>query len=506
MLFLYTLFFVYRAIVGLSFPFPLAYGEGPVFYEAGQLFHRGFNPAALYLSNTRPPYQAGTYTPLFYYLNSFLMWLTGPTSRLGGRLLTVLSAAYLGFRLFGIARKEEVAPGRRARLTLSLAAAVTPFATAALYTWGVVAQGALLALCLSLSAVINVWHSDTDRRQKRGASTYIMAGFLCALALLCQQNFLAAPLAILIWLGLGLRWRETGQFAAAFFGMFLLVSLVFQFLSGDNYLRHITAYPGFSFDPGTIWSGFGYIVLAHFVLLALAGVWFARPLVGRFERMDLWRIYFLTALVFGLLTGNLLDYGYALETLCLASLLAWWQVGRLLALRTEWRIFSYRPQFAPIAMALVAIQLLFLWHVPGLADNAQTPGLDRFDQARQVAAQLQEVAGRGPLLVENSGWVAATGLTTDLDDPFTFNQLARQNAWDDRLFLERLNTGYYKAVVFEIAQPDLSEAALEKSFSSHTAAPAAGHFGPAALQIIQDRAKFTPLKRIGRWVFLVWHS
>src|SRR5947209_16463239 len=51
LLFLYTLFFVYRAIVALSFPYPLAYGEGPVFYEAGQLFHTGFNPASLYLSN-----------------------------------------------------------------------------------------------------------------------------------------------------------------------------------------------------------------------------------------------------------------------------------------------------------------------------------------------------------------------------------------------------------------------------------------------------------------------
>lgn len=504
LLFLYTLFFVYRAIVALSFPYPLAYSEGPVFYETGQLFHSNFNPASLYLSNTRPPYQAGIYTPLFYYLNSLLMWLTGPTSMLGGRLLTVFSAAYLGFRLFRIARKEEVAPGRRARFGLSLAAAATPFATAALYTWGVVAEGAFLALCLSLSAVINIWHSDTERRQKRGAGTYILAGLLCALALLCQQTALAAPLAILIWLGLGLRWREAGQFAATFFGIFLLVSLVFQFLSGDNYLRHITAYTGFSFDLATIWTNFGYIVFAHLVLLVLAGAWFARPLVGRFERMDLWRIYFLVALLFGLLTGNLPDYGYALETLCLASLLAWWQVGRFLALRTQWRILSFRPQVTPIALAFVAIQLLFLWHVPGLADSAQTPGLDRFDQSKQVAAQLRDVAGRGPLLVENSGWLAAAGLPSDLDDLFIFNQLARQNAWDDRLFMERLNTGYYKTVVFEISQPDLSEAALEKSYSANTAAPAPGHFEPAALQIIQDRAKFTPLKRIGRWVFLSW--
>ncbi|OJV91244.1 MAG: hypothetical protein BGO39_26700 [Chloroflexi bacterium 54-19] len=506
LLFLYTLFFVYRAVVALVYPYPIAYGEGPVFYEASQLFHHDFNPAFLYLANTSPPYQAAIYPPLFYYLNSLLMWLTGPTSLLAGRLLTILAAAYLGFRLFRVARKEEVAPGRRARLGLSLAAAATPFATAALYTWGVLAQGTLLAFCLSFSAVINIWQAESERRHKKGAGTYILAGFLCALALLCQQTAVAAPLAILIYLGLGLRWREVGQFIAAFFGLFLLISLVFQFWTGDNYLKHVTAFTGVTFDLGTVWSGIGYIILGHVVLLALAGAWVARPLVGRFERVDLWRIYFLIALVVALLTGNLLENSYALESLCLTSLLAWWQVGRLIALRTEWRIFSFRPQVAPLALTLIAAQLLFLWHVPGLADNGQTPGLDRADQAKQVASQLREVANRGPLLAENSGWLAATGLSTDLDDPRSFGELALHNAWDNRLFQGRLEAGYYKTVVFEIAQADLSEAALEKAYTANTATPAPGHFEPAAWQIIQDRTKFTPLKRIGRWVFLAWKS
>lgn len=506
MLSLYTLFFVYRAVVALFFPYPVAYGEGPVFYETGLLYGKSFVPSAVYIANVSPPYLAGIYTPLFYYLNALTMFVTGPNSMLGGRLITVLASVYLGLRLFRAARREEVAPGRRARFSLSLAAAATPFATAALYTWGVLAQGAVLALCLSFQAASNIWQADTDRRQKRGAGTYILAGLLCALALLCQQTALAAPLAILIWLGLGLRWREFGQFAVAFLGLFLAVSLFFQFSSGDNYFRHITALTGFSFDLGVIGAWFGYILLAHLVLFGLAGVWVLRPLVGRFERVDLWRIYFLVALVFGLLTGNLLDNSNALESLCLMSLLAWWQVGRLLALRTEWRIFRWRPQVASLALVLVGLQLLFLWHVPGLADNNQTPGLGQFDQAAQVAAEFKDVAKRGPMVVENSGWLAATGLPTDLDDPLSFGRLARQNAWDENLFLRRFSGGYYQTVVFEIAQPDLSEAALDQAVTANTAAPAPGHFDPDILRVIQDRTRFTPLKRIGRWLFLGWKS
>jgi hypothetical protein len=501
-LLLYTLFFVYRAIVALSFPYPLAYWEGAVFYEAAQLSRQEFSPAALYPPNTGPPYLAGIYTPLFYYVTALFMFLTGPTSILSGRLITVLASAYLGYLLYRIARKEEVAPGRRARLGLAPAAALTPFATMALYTWGVLAQGAVLALCLSLSGVFSIWQADTDRRNKRGARPLITAGFLCALALLCQQTALAAPLAILIWLGISRRWRDLGQFAAAFFGLFLVVSLAFQLLSGDNFLRHITGFTSPSLNLG---ASLRYLVLGHFVLLALALSWVARPLVGRFERMDLWRIYFLTALVLCFTAGNATpDYSFALEILCLMSLMAWWQIGRLISLRTIWRLFSHRPQVAPIAMAFMALQLFLLWHVPVLDDSARTPGPAEFEQGNQVAAQVSALGFRGPLLADNSGWLADSGLTTELDDPQVFGQLAQEGKWNNRPFLDRLNNGYYKSVFYEISQPDTSEAALEQAVSRNTALPVPGRFDPVVLQVLQDRTKFTPLKRIGRWVFLVW--
>lgn len=502
---LYTLFFLYRALTAGLFPYPLAYAEGPVFYEAAQLFNQRFNPAALYLANTGPPFQAGIYPPLFYYLNALVMFLTGPTAIFSGRLLTGLASAYLGYSLFRIARKEEIAPGRRAGLGLSLAAALTPFATTALYTWGVLAEGTVLALCLSLSGVISIWQADTERRQKRGPRPYIQAGLLCALALLCQQTALAAPLAVFIWLSMGRRWRDMGQFAGAFFGLFLLVSLAFQLLSGDNYLRHITDYSGPSFDLGFLGSWFNYLVLTHLVLLVLAVCWVARPLVGRFERVDLWRVYFLTALLVSFTAGKAAsDFNFALETLSLMSLLAWWQVGRLISLRIIWRLFSYRPQVAPIALAFMALQLLLLWHIPVWADGSKTPGSNEFEQARQVAAQVGELARRGPLLADNSGWLAATGHQTELDDPLVFGQLAQAGNWNNHLFLDRLNNGYYKSAFFEIFQPDTSETALEQAFTRNTATPFPNRFEPAALQVLLDRTKFVPFKRIGKWIFLVW--
>jgi hypothetical protein len=158
-------------------------------------------------------------------------------------------------------------------------------------------------------------------------------------------------------------------------------------------------------------------------------------------------------------------------------------------------------------MTLMALQLLYLWHVPGLAESSPTPGFDKFGQADQVAAEFKQLYTQGPMLVENSGWLSIVNIPSDLDDPLSFNHLGAKGAWSgDSLFLARLSGGYYRTIVFEIDQSDLSEAALEKAVNDNTAAPAIGHFEPDIVDIIKDRDQFSVLKRIGRWVFLARKS
>ncbi len=506
-IFLYTLFFLYRVAIAWFYPYPLQYGEGAVFYEAGQLYQNNFSPASLYSPNLNPPYQAAIYGPVYYYLEAFTMFITGPRSLFGGRLITLLASLYIGVTLYRVARRQELASGRRAGLGIGLAAALTPFATAALYDWGVLAKADILAIAFSLGAVVQVWRADFDRRREAGTGPYVFAGLLCVLALLTKQSALAAPIAILIWLGLGRRWRDLAGFLGTLVAGLVVIGLAFQLATDGYFFRHIVTYNSQPYDLDFLGAALNYLLWTHAVLLLLALVWVARPLVGRFERVDLWRIYFFTALLVSFSAGKVgADYNYYIESLCLMSLLAWCQAGRLLALRPIGRYGPLRVPLGTVAIILMVIQLFQLHHIPILADGSNTPTSADFDRSDQVAALVRELNGSGPLLAEDSGWQATQGFATDLDDPFVFGQLAQDGSWNSRAFLEKLNTGYYRSVFFEISQPDMSEEALDKAVQDGSASPFPRRFEPTVLKILQDRTKFVPYRRVGRWLFLTWNA
>lgn len=503
----YFLFFLYRTGVALFYPYGLNYGEGAVFYEAGQLWRNNFNPNSLYPANDIPPYQAGIYSPGFYYLQAFLMFLFGPQSILGGRLISVGACFYLGFSVYRIARSQELSTGRPASYTIGLAAALTPFATAAIYKWGMLAKADLLAIALGFGAVQAIWFAENDRRLSTNMRPFLLAGFLCALALLTKQSMLAAPGAIFIWLAWNRRWRDLGLFFGGLVPFLAVVTILLQVSTGGQFLKHIITYNSQAYDFGFLWAGLRYFVGGHFVLLALAFIWIIRPFTERYERVDVWRIYFLTALVVSFSVGKVgADFNYYTESLFLVALLAWWEVGRLQLKRPEMRFGDFRLSLTLVALLFLVYQYFDLHHFPTVADGADTPSFAQFEQSRQVAELVRDLQTRGPLLAEDSGWQAVAGLPTDLDDPFVFGQLAGDKLWDDRLFLERLDNGYYKSVMFEIAQPDMSEAALEEAVKNNSAAPFPRNLSPVVLQIIQNRDKFQVEKRIGRWLFLTAKS
>jgi hypothetical protein len=322
---------------------------------------------------------------------------------------------------------------------------------------------------------------------------------------LTKQSALAAPIAILIWLGLERDWRNVAAFVGSLAGALVVVGLSFQLATGGAFFKHIVTYNSQPYDFEFLGAALNYLLWTHIVMLVLAAFWVARPLVGRFERIDLWRIYFLAALAVSFSAGKVgADYNYYIESLCLMSLLAWWQLGRLLALRPAWRLGPLRLPVALIALIFMVIQLFQLHHIPILAEGSNTPTPADFDLSNQVVAQLHNLSAKGPLLAEDSGWQATQGLPVELDDPFVFGQLAAAGSWDSRAFMDKLNSGYFRSAFFEISQPDMSDAALDKAVADGTAAPFPLRFAPEVEKILLDRTKFTPVKRIGRWLFLTW--
>ena len=494
----------------MFYPYPLEADENPVLSSASQLLADGFNPQSLYPANLAAPYRLANYGPVFYFLNALLMALLGPHKLLAGRLLGLGATFGLILLSFRLARREEIAAGRKAGIGISLAAALTPLATLAFYRWGAIARPDTLTLLWSVLAVERVWRATAESERRRSASLqpYILAGLLCGLALLTRQTAIAAPLAITLWLALRLRWRDCGIFLGTLVGSLTVVGLVFQTLGG-HFLRHLISYNLAGFDLGRLLAGLGYFGPGHAVLVGLAVVWATRPFVGRFERVDLWRVYFLTALIGGLLCGfGEGDTNFWLESLWLTALLAWWQLGRVLSLRPTVRLGDFRPEVAPVLLGLVVLQLLYLYHFPILADPLHTDTATNPAQADSVAAILRERQGVGPILAESSGWLTTQGWSAEVDAPAEFGLLAQRDEWHEQPFLDRLKSGYYKTVFFELTPPGspTNLTSLDALLQSETGLTYPARFSPSTLSILQDRTKFVPYKRVGRWLFLVWQG
>lgn len=551
---LYALFFAYRAIAAIIYPYPIEYGEGAVLYE---VYHITLgDPDYLYKDNAASPYRAAIYTPLFYYASALPVALSGTPAFVGGRVISVVAALVAGFVLYRAARAQVLlvkVGGQEQRIRLgrrtALCAAATPFATAPVYAWGALFKPDMLAVALSLGAVFIIFlyvergdprdapltiegfnaaaaaklgltASDIAAADYRRYAAYvsqstwaaIIAGLLCALALFAKQSALAAPLAIFFFLGL--RDKRLGlYFAVAFAGLTTTFLVLFQPFTGGQFFTHVVNYNGQSYEVDWLSGALAFLVGTHPILLLFSLIYFFGELrginfIGQTSALpSVWSIYFIVALVVTFSVGKVgSNLNYYIETLFIASLLSWWLIARLLAARPKLPLGRgtmkrWQLPVAGTALVLMFVQLILLHHLPIVADGANTPGPIKWQQADEVAAQVRQMAVRGPMLVEDSGWLAAQRLPTDLDDSFVFGQLAKDGQWSQQKFLEDIKAGKYKSLMLEIAAPDdATETELEQMVQSGNYAPFPGRFSPEMLALFKQ--SFKPEKRLGKYLFL----
>jgi len=552
---LYSLFFGYRLLAAVLFPYPIEYGEGAVLYEA---YHLSLgDPYYLYKDNANPPYRAAIYTPLYYYTAALPAALSGIASFAGGRAISGLAALLAGFLIYRAARIQELrvkVGEREQRIRLSrstaLCAAVTPFATAPVYAWGALYKPDMLAVALSLSAifVIFVYVERGDPRTApltlsgfnrqtakklglnasdiasadyqrylayTGRATWaaLGAGLLCGLAVFTKQSALAAPMAIFFFLILRER-RLALYFAVAFAGLTTTLIIIFQPFSEGQFFTHIVAYNSQNYEVEWLFTALNFLVGTHPVLLLFSLVY----IIGEFRQVSftaqtvtlpgIWPMYFLAALLVTFSVGKVgSNLNYYIEILFVSALLSWWLIARLLASRPQVPLgsSSFKLPLAGAALSLMFVQLILLHHFPLLADGANTPGPAQWQRAEEIAMEVRHLAEAGPMLAEESGWLAAQNLTTDLDDAFVFGQLAKDGQWSQQKFLQAIRAGRYKSLMLEIAvAEDTSEAELDQLVRTGNYAPFPGRFSPQMLTLF--RQNFKPEKRIGRTLFLVLDS
>lgn len=453
-----VLLFGQHAQTALSYPYNLNYGEGPLLDQAARLA-RG---EGLYSLNA-PPYVITNYPPVFMLTVAPFIDSYGP-SFLYGRVISLLSIGTSAALLAGLLYATT-----RDRLASLLGGGLLLVIPYVLY-WAPLARVDSLALALSLGGLLLTVRAAPTREP------LFPAALLLALAVYTRQTYLlAAPLAAFVWTTRMSGWMRgltlitwlavliTGSFAV------LLV-----WTQGGIWFHLITANAN---SPD-------FAILAHYarevarylpVLLLMLSLFL---LAGLFTRARSWWLVAPYALG-GLGTAMTIakvgaDVNYLYEfsvALCLSA-------GALLALARQ----AQRGSRA-LAALLVAGLALQLWMAAGLSESRYLP-ITNARVARQATtdALFTGISARSEdLLADDAmGLLALSGQPLAFQ-PFEMSALARAGLWDQSVFIERLERGYYPTVL--IYNPSLNPSLRQERWT------------PAMLRALN--AYYRPLNLIG---------
>lgn len=402
----FLLFFAFRSLSILGFPYQVEYGEGPVLGWTQQLAmgQWPYKPFAAF------PWSFSVYTPGYLAASALLARLLPLTTPLwfGGRLLSLLSA-------LGLALLIPLAVRSRGAGLLALLWLATPY----LFRWATFFRPDLFALLWSAVGLVLL-----QRALARDERRLLLVAVLClVLAFFSKQSFFAAPLAGLFYLARQRRaWLPLYVGSGALAG--LLCGSLLSWASGGAMLDNLILANANPFSWSALWH-FERAFFQTVPLLALLALWRIWQRPG-----GLFALYALLSLLVTISVGKAGAWeNYFLEPLWAFCVLAAQALPALPA----------RERLLP---ALLLLQLaLFL------------PGYERWDP-RAERAWLAEMAAEGaalhaalaPLPPGALIWSEQMGLLAEQRRPiplhsFVYTQLARQGLWEEEALLHRLRAG-----------------------------------------------------------------
>ena len=308
---------------------------------------------------------------------------------------------------------------------------------------------AVLAPLLFLSFGFVIRHG-ASARSDIVALFLVFAGFLVAFKFRCgrtlllatplllagfyyKQQFVAAPLAILVFLLLERRYRPAAEFAGLMVlgGLCLLGLFQFVVFTGQVFLHHFVFYNVLPFMRVELVEGllfFGMLLL----IPLLVGLEFLRLNPDR-----LLMSYLICAVLLSLLTVSRAgsDTYYFLECIIILCPL----FAALVAKRIE------EPDRA-VELVILLIVTLFV----GQWFRTPTPTPKEFGQDRAAQDYFRRHFLPGTrVLSYYTGDMVRSGLQTPITNLYHYNQLVRKGALNDREMVTQLETHYFGVVVVD---------------------------------------------------------
>lgn len=245
----------------------------------------------------------------------------------------------------------------------------------------------------------------------------VLAALLCGLSVLSKQTYLAAPLAISVWLLLDGRRRDTARFVVAFGLPLAVVGLALELATGGNFLRHVVGANLNPFSAALVldWIGWATRLSGPLLVAGLVGV-LVLP-----RSWWLWKLYFAFTVPNVLALGkDGASFNYWFEPLAAAGILG---AGALAF------VFARRPM-----MALAATGAVFLAVAPSAASTGAAARLSalRATADRPAVDWAVDAARRAPgdVLSEDLAITALAG------KPLAFEYVIYSILWTEGLWRE----------------------------------------------------------------------
>lgn len=419
--------YVLHSIRMLGFPWQIEYTEGFILgYTADWLDGR-----PLYQPIDEPPYRIMAYVPLYFFLNSLLIPVTG-VSFWGGRMISMAASIAIAGVIFFILRRCGGIAGYRLPL-LGMGIWLTG---RYVYRYTQFYRPDTLAILLVLLALLIAWRYKSGSGQLWALTVAIIAVFV-------KQNHVGIIVAIL-WDAFS---RDRGRglrltlFTTATIGGILVAG---DSLTNGQFIRQVV---GFNFYNQFNWEhGIALLLLAfakYSVPLFIIGLEFRQSL--KEGSLDLLHRYMLLVLVFTLTVGKMgSQVHYFLEFTAVLAVALPRAVARL---ETQ---AGYR-----LIAAIMPVLLLF----SVITINANNRGIATAREPNQTEAEagalLAEAIRKtdGPIVSEDAGMLVLTDRDIYID-PFLCSQLAHFNVWNEAPFLEDISQGRFPLLILEFDLDD----------------------------------------------------
>ncbi len=410
-LIVYSLFFILQSYLLVTYPFPVAYGEGIVLNQA-DLLAQG---KSIYQDIHIYPYIVSNYPPLFPFLNSIFIKLFG-ISFIPGRLITFLATLFSALLIYIISKKSNQAEDKN-RPGAFLAAGLF-IASPYIYNYFPIARVDVLAFLFSLAGLYFIYRFENSR-------IVFSAVIFFILALYTKQSFIAAPAAAVVYL-LSKDYKKALIFVCLLIGLYLIIFFFINHFTHGQFFLHNYIYNINTFSLHQLIKMYIRTLQIHSIIIGLTFFW----IIYRPKQNHLFIYYFILSGIVALSAGKVgSNYNYFCEFIGAGAII----IGSVLNKLEKEKFIIY---------SLLLIQLIIFFHIPYLT------GYTRKRLSQRQMRILSDVIKHSPepILSEDAGLLVLNNKEV-LFQPFIFTQLSNQRIWKQNDFLQDIRERKFSKII-----------------------------------------------------------